>query len=263
MSNSLWPHASQHARPPCPSPTPGVHSDSCPSSQWCHPAISSSVVPSSSCPQSLPASESSPMRQLFAWGGQSTGVSALAGVFLGHKICSNSEIHLSKIILPIRSPGIWVPKCLHTKVSQPQHTWHFGPGNSLLRGLSCALQEVWQISGLYSLDISRTQLHQQQQKKMSLDTAKCPLGNNHLTSLRTTSLSWWIVNVFQWPVTLPEAKPAASEGCSRQWLRHQMRSLCQQEGWASRDGCGLGTNNRTHQERHGGEQWSSVFPQGS
>ena len=78
VSDSLWPHELQHARPPCPSPTPGVHTDSCPSSQWCHPAISSSVVPFSSCPQSLPASESSPMSQLFAWGGQSTGVSASA-----------------------------------------------------------------------------------------------------------------------------------------------------------------------------------------
>ena len=68
----------QHARPPCPSPTPRVHSDSLPSSQWCHPVISSSVVPFSSCPQSLPASGSFPMSQLFAWGGQSTGVSALA-----------------------------------------------------------------------------------------------------------------------------------------------------------------------------------------
>jgi len=68
----------QHARPPCPSPTPWFHSDSCPLSQWCHPAISSSVVPFSSCPQSLPASESFPMSQLFTWGGQSTGVSALA-----------------------------------------------------------------------------------------------------------------------------------------------------------------------------------------
>ena len=76
--DSLWPHESQHTRPPCPSPTPGVHSDSCPSSQWCHPAISSSIVPFSSCPQSLPASKSSPMSQLFAWGGQSTGASALA-----------------------------------------------------------------------------------------------------------------------------------------------------------------------------------------
>ena len=77
-SNSLQPHELQHARPPCPSPTRRVHSDSRPSSWWCHPAISSSVVPFSSCPQSLPASESFPMSQLFAWGGQSTGLSALA-----------------------------------------------------------------------------------------------------------------------------------------------------------------------------------------
>ena len=75
---SLQPHELHHARPPCPSPTPGVHSNSCPSSQWCHPAVSSSVIPFSSCPQSLPASESFPMSQLFTWGGQSTGVSALA-----------------------------------------------------------------------------------------------------------------------------------------------------------------------------------------
>ena len=74
VSDSLRPHESQHARPPCPSATPGVHSDSRPLSQWCHPAISSSVVPFSSCPQSLPASESFPMSQLFAWGGQSIGV---------------------------------------------------------------------------------------------------------------------------------------------------------------------------------------------
>ena len=76
MSNSLRQHESQHARPPCPSPTPGVHSNLHPWSQWCHPAISSSVIPFSSCPQSLPASESFPMSQLFAWGGQNTGVSA-------------------------------------------------------------------------------------------------------------------------------------------------------------------------------------------
>ena len=74
VSDSLRPHESQHTRPPCPSPTPEVHSNSRPSSQWCHPAISSSVVPFSSCPQSLPASESFPMCQLIAWGGQSTGV---------------------------------------------------------------------------------------------------------------------------------------------------------------------------------------------
>ena len=78
VSDSLRPHESQHTRTPCPSPPPGVHSDSRPSSQWCHPAISSSVVPFSSCSQSLPASESFPMSQLFARGGQSTGVSALA-----------------------------------------------------------------------------------------------------------------------------------------------------------------------------------------
>ena len=78
VSDSLRPHESQHPRPPCPSPTPGVHSDSRPSSQWCHQTISSSVVPFSSCPQSLPASESFPMSRLFAWGGQRTGVSALA-----------------------------------------------------------------------------------------------------------------------------------------------------------------------------------------
>ena len=71
VPNSLRPHESQHARPPCPSPTPGVHSNSRPLSRWCHLAISSSVVPFSSCPQSLPASGSFPMSQLFTWGGQS------------------------------------------------------------------------------------------------------------------------------------------------------------------------------------------------
>ena len=85
ISNSLWAHESQHTRPPCPSPTPGVHPtpevhpNSCPSSRWCHPAISSSVIPFS-CPQYLRASESFPMSQLFTWGGQSTGVSASASV---------------------------------------------------------------------------------------------------------------------------------------------------------------------------------------
>ena len=78
VSDSLQPHELQHARPPCPSPTPEVHSNSRSLSRWCHTAISSSVVPFSSCPQSLPASESFPMSKLFAWGGQSTGASALA-----------------------------------------------------------------------------------------------------------------------------------------------------------------------------------------
>ena len=80
LSDSLWPRESQHARPPCPSPTPRVYSNSCPLSRWCHPAISSSVIPFSSCPQSLPASGSFPLSQLFAWVGQSTGVSASASV---------------------------------------------------------------------------------------------------------------------------------------------------------------------------------------
>ena len=80
VSDSLRPHELQHIRPPCPSVTPGVYSNSCPSSQWCHPAVSSSVVPFSSCLQSLPASGSFPMSQLFSWGGQSFGVSASASV---------------------------------------------------------------------------------------------------------------------------------------------------------------------------------------
>ena len=80
MSNSLWPHALQHATPPCPSPTPGVYPNSCPLSWWCYPTISSSVVPFSSCPQSFPALASFQMSQLFASGGQSTGVSASASV---------------------------------------------------------------------------------------------------------------------------------------------------------------------------------------
>ena len=80
VSDSLQPHELQHARPPCPSPTPRVHPNPCPSSQWCHPAISSSVVPFSSYPQSLPASGSFPMSQLFTWGGQSIGVSASTSV---------------------------------------------------------------------------------------------------------------------------------------------------------------------------------------
>ena len=80
LSDSLWPHESQHTRPPCPSSTPRVYSNSCPLSLWCHPAISSSVIPFSSCPRSLPASGSFPMSQLLEWGGQSIGVSASASV---------------------------------------------------------------------------------------------------------------------------------------------------------------------------------------
>ena len=80
MSDHLWPHGLQQARLPCPSVSPGVHSNSCPSSRWCQPVISSSVIPFTSCFQSLPASETFPVSQLFAWGGQSIGVSALASV---------------------------------------------------------------------------------------------------------------------------------------------------------------------------------------
>ena len=80
MSDSLRPHEPQHARPPCPSPTPEVHPNPCSSSQWCHPTISSSVIPFSSCPLSFPASGSLKMNQLFASGGQSIGVSASASI---------------------------------------------------------------------------------------------------------------------------------------------------------------------------------------
>ena len=80
VSDSLWPHEPQHARPPCPSPTPGVQPNPCLSSRWCHPAISSSVVPFSSCPQSFPASVSFQMSQLSTWGGQSIEVSASTSI---------------------------------------------------------------------------------------------------------------------------------------------------------------------------------------
>ena len=80
MSYSLWPHEPQHVKPPCPSPTPGVHPNPCPLCQWCHPTISSSVVPFSSCPQSFPASGSFPVSQLFTSGGISIRISASASV---------------------------------------------------------------------------------------------------------------------------------------------------------------------------------------
>ena len=80
VSDSLRPHESQHARPPCPSQTPGAYPDSYPSSRWCHPATSSSIIPFSSCPQSLPASGSFPVSQFFPWGVQCIGISASASV---------------------------------------------------------------------------------------------------------------------------------------------------------------------------------------
>ena len=100
MSDSLRPHELQHARPPCPSKTPGVHSNSCPFSQWCRPIISSSIVCFSSCLQSLPVSESFPMSQLFTWGGQSTGVSALASFHPKKSQGCKSRIEESELTLP-------------------------------------------------------------------------------------------------------------------------------------------------------------------
>ena len=126
VSNYLRPHGSQHARPPCPSLTPGVYSNSCPSSRWCHPAISSSVIPFSSCPQSFPASGSFPMSQLFAWGGQSIGVSASASVLPMNTLdtCISKLCHLApQASLTYRSetPGsmrhfLWAKKLLLSPV---------------------------------------------------------------------------------------------------------------------------------------------------
>ena len=105
VSDSLWPHESQHARPPCSSPALRVYSNSCPSSWWCHPGISSSVVPFSSCPQSLPASGSFPMSQLFTWGGQSTGVSAVhtISVLYWAHLCMKHSLGISDFLEEISS----------------------------------------------------------------------------------------------------------------------------------------------------------------
>ena len=97
---TLWPHESQHTRPPCPSPTSGAHSDSRPWSQWCHPAISSSVIPFSSCPQSLPASESFPMSQLFAWATREVHIFGYMIAIAIHKVYWGNGL-----ILTSESPG--------------------------------------------------------------------------------------------------------------------------------------------------------------
>ena len=131
VSDSLRPHESQHTRPPCPSPTPRIHSDSCPSSQWCHPAISSSVVPFSSCPKSLPASKSFPMSQLFAWGGQSTGVSALAS-FLPKNTQGWSPLEWTGWISLQIKPKIWK--------RYRYFCWQYGSLSQLLVGLSLYLK---------------------------------------------------------------------------------------------------------------------------
>ena len=117
VSTSLRPHESQYTRPPCPSPTPWVRSDSRPSNQWC-PAISSSVVPFSSCPQSLPASESFRISQLLAWGGQSTGASALAS-FLPKKSQGWSPSEWTGWI-SLQSKGLFV--CLSFRIKECKTT---------------------------------------------------------------------------------------------------------------------------------------------
>ena len=130
VSDSLWPHEPQHARPPCPSPAPGVYPNSCPSCRWCHPTISFSVVPFSSCPQSFSASGSFPMSQLFTSGGQSTGVSASTSVLpmnsqdwsplgwtgwisLQSKGLSSLQHHSSKASI-LRRSALWSNSHIHT-----------------------------------------------------------------------------------------------------------------------------------------------------
>ena len=118
VSNSLRPHESQQARPPCPSPSPGVHSNSCPSSWWWHPAISSSVAPFSSCLQSLPSSESFPMSQFFAWGGQSTGDAQLCP-FLWHAMdlsILGFPVH-HQLLEPSQTHGHWVSDMIQHLIS--------------------------------------------------------------------------------------------------------------------------------------------------
>ena len=104
VSYSLRPHELQHSRPPCSSPTPGVHPNPCPLSRWCHPTISSSVIPFSSCPQSFPASGSFPMSQFFASGGQSIGVSASTSVL-------PMNIQDWAPVLPMRNSRLWLVDC--------------------------------------------------------------------------------------------------------------------------------------------------------
>ena len=135
VSDSLRPHESQHARPPCLSPTPGVYSNSCPSSWWCHPAISCSVVPFSSCPQSLPASGSLPMSQLFAWGGQSIGVSASAPVLPmdTHPGLTSFRMDSSCVFFEIRSQlcVVWEGGADYSSFPVPFPFWSMLPLSNL------------------------------------------------------------------------------------------------------------------------------------
>ena len=141
MSDSLRPHELQHARYPCPSPTPRVHPNPCPSSQWCHPNISCSVVPFSSCPQSLPASGSFPMRKLFPWGGQSIRVSASTSVLpmntqdwsLGWSGCISLQSKgLSRVFsnTTVQNHQFFGAQ-LSSQFSSHIHTWLWGKNHSL------------------------------------------------------------------------------------------------------------------------------------
>ena len=141
VSDSLRPHESQHARPPCPSPTPGVHPNSRPLSQWWHPTISSSVVPFSSCPQSLPSSESFPMSQLFSWGGQSTGVSALTPFFQRNPRADLQKGLVGSPCSPRDSQeSSPTPQFKSISSSAQSNTPVFGiPGEGFLQNGSCSL----------------------------------------------------------------------------------------------------------------------------
>ena len=146
MSNSLRPHGLQHARLPCPSPTPRAYSNSCPLSQWCHPTISSSVIPFSSCLQSFPASGSFPVSQFFASGGQSIGVSALASVLLMNiqgwfplgwtgwislqskglsRVFSNNTVQKHQFFSPQLS--LWSSSHIHTWLLEKPWLWLYRP----------------------------------------------------------------------------------------------------------------------------------------
>ena len=154
VSDSLWPHESQHTRPPCPSQTPGVYSNSCPSSLWCHPAISSSVVPFYSCPQSLLGSGSFPMSQLFSWGGQSIGVSASASVLPGlmntqdlSPFCSHFKVAVSAYLQCCPPPTCPWGHCPCFCPHVPPYTAGW---NLLGRGLSGSFlvpSALWRLEG--------------------------------------------------------------------------------------------------------------------
>ena len=195
MSDSFQPHESQHARPPYPSPTPGVHPNSCASSQWCHPAISSSVIPFS-CPQSLPASGSFPMSQFFAPGGQSIVVSA------------------STSVLPMNTQD-WSPLgwtswiSLQSKDSQESSTPQFKSINSSALSFLYG-PTLWTLYGPWGckeLDMTE-QLNWTQKPSFWPHVLHCECAFQFTASLLSPSFSTWPVScihssfvVFLWPLT--------------------------------------------------------------